>query len=279
MTGMIQMLLALMLQAAPPPMAPDISEIMARVGENQDRAVEARKSWVFHQEMAVRIHRKDGKLSREQTREYLVTPTPKGIERKMEKLAGGEHKKNGIDIDGDLVDSFFDDDEMNGATGDANSKDGVSKGMFPLTAKEQAKYIYKLEGREDYRGTPVYRITFKPKPKAEDADWKGEALIDVNEFEPVLVTTALGWNMPGAVKVLLGTDIQHLGFKITYKKVADGVWFPATYGGEFYVRGLFLYKRNISISMKNDDFRKTDVDTKITFEKPVEVPESPLHLF
>ena len=67
-------------------------------------------------------------------------------------------------------------------------------------------------------------MSFKPKPKTEDADWKGEALIDTQEFEPVLVTTALGWNMPGAVKVLLGTDIQHLGFKITYKKVADGVW-------------------------------------------------------
>jgi len=192
-----------------------------------------------------------------------VTPTPSGLEREVQEQ-DEPARKNGLDLDADLIKSFFEDDEFSG--GD-KSRDGVSKGMFPLTAKQQAKYIYKLEGLEDYRGTSVYRVSFRPKPKTEDADWKGEALIDAAEFEPILVTTALGWHIPGAVKILLGTDIQHLGFKITYKKVADGVWFPVTYGGEFYVRGLFLYKRNISISMKNDDFRRTEVDSKVTFEK------------
>jgi hypothetical protein len=254
---MVHLLLALLLQT------PTIDEIMARVAENQHRAQEARKQWVFEQDVRVRLHRSNGKLAREESRKYLVTPTPSGLERKLQQQEGGEHK-GGLDLDGDLVQSFAEDDDFN--MGNKN-KDGVSEEMFPLTAKEQSKYIYKLEGREDYRGVSVYRVSFRPKPQTEDADWKGEALIDAAEFEPVLVSTALGWNVPFAVKALLGTDIQHLGFKITYKKVADGVWFPATYGGEFYVRGLFLYKRNISISVKNDEFRKTDVDSKITFEK------------
>lgn len=255
---MLPLLLALLL-----PQAPNVDDIMARVAENQDRAREARKQWVFQQEVLVRLHRTNGKLAREESRRYLVTPTPTGLERKLQNSEGGEHK-GGIDLDGDLVQSFAEDEDLN--IGDKN-KDGVSKEMFPLTAKEQSKYIFTLEGREDYRGVSVYRVTFRPKPKTEDADWKGEALIDATEFEPVLVSTALGFNIPFLVKTLLGTDIQHLGFKITYKKVADGVWFPATYGGEFYVRGLFLYKRNISVSIKNDDFHKTDVDSKITFEK------------
>jgi hypothetical protein len=259
---MLSLLLALLLPQAPNG-APDIAEIMARVAENQDRAREARKQWVFQQDVLVRLHRTNGKLAREETRKYLVTPTPTGLERKLQSQEGGEHK-DGLDLDGDLVQSFAEDEDLN--IGDKN-KDGVSKEMFPLTAAEQSKYIFKLEGREDYRGASVYRVSFRPKPKREDADWKGEALIDAVEFEPVLVTTSLGVNIPFLVKTLLGTDVQHLGFKITYKKVADGVWFPATYGGEFYVRGLFLYKRNISLSVKNDDFRKTDVDSKITFEK------------
>ncbi len=87
------------------------------------------------------------------------------------------------------------------------------------------------------------------------AAWKGVALIDAAEYQPVSVTTDLAARTPLAVKVLLGSDVKGLGFSISYEKIADGVWFPVSFGGEFEVRGLFLYKRTISISLVNKNFR------------------------
>ena len=75
----------------------------------------------------------------------------------------------------------------------------------------------------------------------------------------------LALNIPGAVKVLLGTDIKGLGFNVTYQKFEDGVWFPVSYGGEFDVRAVFFYKRTISVNMTNTEFRRSKVDSSVTY--------------
>jgi hypothetical protein len=36
-------------------------------------------------------------------------------------------------------------------------------------------------------------------------------------------------------------------------------------GGEFEVRAVFFYKRTISVSMTNIDFRRFDVTTKVAY--------------
>ena len=41
---------------------------------------------------------------------------------------------------------------------------------------------------------------------------------------------------------------------------------PVTYGGEFSVRGVFVYKRDISISLRNSGFERAEVTRKIAFE-------------
>ena len=64
---------------------------------------------------------------------------------------------------------------------------------------------------------------------------------------------------------MLGTDIKGLGFSVSYRKFDDGVWFPVSYGGEFEVRGLFFYRRKISVAMRNTDFRKTDVKSTLVY--------------
>src|ERR1035441_8743859 len=102
-----------------------------------------------------------------------------------------------LDIDGDLIRDMVKD-----MTADKDTKDGLAHDMFPLTAKEQAKYIFTLEGKEVYRGRQIYRISFRPKPHEEDANWNGEALIDAAECQPVMVTTKLATHIPMAVKVL-----------------------------------------------------------------------------
>ena len=124
---------------------------------------------------------------------------------------------------------------------DKASKDGISRELFPLTAREQSKYVFRLEGGEDYRGMQVYRIWFEPrKGKEEDAVWAGKALIDGSEYQPVLITTHQTFKMPFLVKTALGTNLEHLNFKVTYKKFDEGSWFPVSYGGELRVRALFF---------------------------------------
>ena len=178
----------------------------------------------------------------------------------------------GVDIDGELAKSL-----ANDLADDKSSRDGITKDLFALTANRQKGFAFKLEGKENYRGREVYRLTFKPrKPSLFDCDddgesscWAGEALIDPVEYQPVLVTSWLAKGIPMAVQVLLGTNIKHLGFKVAYRKFDEGLWFPVTYGGEFYVRGLFFYKRTIALSVVNSGFRKSDVTSVVSFGLPV----------
>ena len=254
---------------------PSVDQIMARVAENQARAQDMRRAYVYNQKILARFHRTNGKLAREEKSEYLVTPTPAGIEKKLTHFEGkverhgqfvsydepGKEININLDIDGDLIRDMTGD-----MTADKESKDGLAHDMFPLTAKEQAKYIFTLEGQEVYRGRQIYRVSFRPKPHVEDADWKGEALIDAAECQPVMVSTKFAVHIPVAVKVLLGTDIKGLGFTVTYEKFDDGLWFPVSYGGEFHIRAVFFYARNMSISMVNSGFTRAKVSTKIAYD-------------
>jgi hypothetical protein len=71
--------------------------------------------------------------------------------------------------------------------------------------------------------------------------------------------------VPWAVRTFLGTNLRQTGFAITYLRVADGVWFPATYGTEFEVDVLFFYKRTIAMNMESGDFQRTDATSKIEY--------------
>ncbi|MCU1262654.1 MAG: hypothetical protein JWO80_5539 [Bryobacterales bacterium] len=249
-------------------------EIMARVAENQSRAEDARASFVYHENLLVRMKRANGKLAREEIRDYTVTPTPTGVKREMVHFAGkyGLHGKEydfatpgyeykGMDIDAgvakDLADHF-------GRS--RQSKDGIGRDLFPLTQRGQEGYAFHLESRQKYKDRDVFRITFKPAEKDGRRIWAGEALIDAAEYQPVLVTTHFARGIPAAVKIIAGTNISQMGFKISYQKLDDRLWFPASYSGELRVRFLFVYARSISIGAINSDFKKTDVRTEIAFQ-------------
>jgi hypothetical protein len=257
--------------------APDVREIMGRVGANQAKAQQARGAYVYNQKQLLRMRRGNGALAREERREYVVTPARQSSKKELAKFEGryeyrGKsvsydqpgYKYKDLDIDGDLIN-----DMSNVMMSDGESRDGIGHDLFPLTTKEQRKYDFHLVGTETYRGRTVHRVAFQPKAhhdsNEDGGDWKGEALIDAEEYEPVLVVTSLAAKIPAAVKILLGTDVKGLGFSVTYRKVEDGVWFPASYGGEFEVRGLYLYKRKISVSMVNTDFHKTDVNSTVVY--------------
>jgi hypothetical protein len=247
---------------------PPIDEIMARVAENQEKSVEARKQFVYKQEQLIALRRTNGKTSCQEKREYTVLPNSNGVTRKMVK----SESSGRCDEDSDNKVT----ENTEGGSADAMGspltweKDGVPRDLFPLTAKEQRHYDYRLTASETYRGRPAYRVAFQPKSPRETVDpgcWKGEALIDAQEFEPIVVTTTFTEKVPLGVRVLLGTDVHGLGFSVSYERVADGVWFPTGFGGEFKFNALFFYRRSVSINVKNSDFKRTDVNSSVAYDK------------
>ena len=70
----MKLLLIAAIAAGAAAQAPDVAAIMARVGENQERASELRKEFTFHQKQLLRMNRGNGKIAREEKREYDVAP-------------------------------------------------------------------------------------------------------------------------------------------------------------------------------------------------------------
>jgi hypothetical protein len=44
------------------------------------------------------------------------------------------------------------------------------------------------------------------------------------------------------------------------------LWFPASYGSEFFLRLFFGYSRTVTVSLENTDFRLAEAESRITFE-------------
>src|SRR5438445_2988199 len=63
-------------------------EIMARVAANQDKAIELRAHYVYKQHTHTTTHKTNGKLMREETDDYDVFPTAKGVDGKLQSISG-----------------------------------------------------------------------------------------------------------------------------------------------------------------------------------------------
>ena len=142
------------------------------------------------------------------------------------------------------------------------SKDGISAHLFPLTSKDQADYAFRMIGREHMNGRDVYHISFRPKKK-DDFGWSGDAYVDTEAYEPVLITTVMARKIPFAVRTFLGINVPGLGFTVTYAPQPDGVWFPVTFSTEFKIKVLFFFNRQIILDAQNREFEKTHVTSRI----------------
>lgn len=288
-------LMAAALQAWATAESPSADEIMTRVAANQDRTVELRKNYIYKQHVHVVTHKPNGKLMRDETAEYDVLPTPDGATKKLTLLSGrylhkgkyqdfqGEPRPDADTIDAELVRSFRDDltdiqteaepHQKHGMHIDldeeSHTKDGIGGDLFPLSTEQQKKYSFRLLGEQTFQGRSAYHIGFGPKNK-NDIDWAGEAYIDKEEFQPILVFTKLSRRIPFAVRTLLGTDLPGVGFSVQYKRQQDGVWFPSSFGTEFRLKVLYFLNRDISVSLDNRDFQRTHVDSKIEYAGPVQ---------
>ncbi|MGZ4788172.1 MAG: hypothetical protein ACXVZX_06605 [Terriglobales bacterium] len=244
-------------------------EIMARVAANQDKAVELRAHYIYRQHTHTTSHKTNGKLMREETDDYDIFPAPKGLDRKLVSLSGRYWHKGRYEpfdhepipdantLDADLTHDIMHDREQH------STREGLASHLFPLTSDNQKDYKFHLISEETLKGRPVYHIGFEPKDK-NDVDWSGEAFIDKEEFQPVNVFTKLSRKLPFFVRGVLGVDLPGVGFNVQYVRLEQGVWFPETFGTEFEINLFHFYRRTITLSLKNSDFRKTHVDTKIT---------------
>ena len=253
-----------------PPLTAD--QIMQQVGANQDRSDALRRTYLYRQHVRVTSRKSNGKLMRDEAADYLVVPSAGGSTKKLTALTGkywqkdkyvdysGEQTSGHDGLDGELVS-----DLRNDLANENRAKDGIATDLFPLTSKEQEKYVFRLIGEDSTTGRKTYRIAFRPKEKG-DTVWKGEALIDAEEFQPVTIFTKLARRVPFWIRTSLGTDLPDVGFNVTYKRQPDGVWFPVSFGTEFHLHAVFFINREITVSLQNSDFEKTHVDSVVHYD-------------
>ena len=268
----------------PSPVSPDAADIMARVAANQDRSEAERAHYTYIQH--AHVTSRSGKTIRcEETTDSRVTPSPTGSAQQLLKLDGrvlvkhkyvaynqpmkhsdhGPGDQQGADVGLGLGDNNFDrelaEDLRHGLT-QSKTRDGIGKGLFPLTSIAQADYSFRLIGRERMNGRNVFHLTFVPK-EGTDGSWKGDAYIDAGAYQPVVVRTAMAHNIPFAVRTLLGTSLPGLGFTVIYAPQPGGIWFPVSFGTEFKLHIFFFFNRQITLSAENRDFEQTHVNSKV----------------
>src|ERR1035441_7461848 len=145
-TEMTQIAIFAALAAAAAAQAPDVGTIMDRVGRNQAQAVAQRQEFTFHQKQLLRLVRGNGKLAREENREYDVSPNDNGVRKELLRLEGkyeykGKYvtydrpgyKYKGLDADGDLIR-----DLSEGLTNDSHSRDGIGSRSEEHTSELQS---------------------------------------------------------------------------------------------------------------------------------------------
>lgn len=281
------LLLPLFLACAAAEVPPDAAAIMTQVAANVEAGTEARSRYVYQQKVRSTLSRSNGQIARREERLYSVLPTPKGSEKKLSSFHG-EYRKGkemiaysepgftykGMDIDGELIDDLTGD-----LVNDGDSRDGIPHSLFPLRSKDLGAYLFTWKGESELGGRRTYRIAFEPARKetciqiGSDSEgdckspWRGEALIDAAELQPVRIDTHLAFKIPWAVRTFLGTNLTQTGFSITYRRLDENVWFPSTYGTEFNLKAAFFYKRTVILSLESSDFRKADAQSTIQFQE------------
>jgi hypothetical protein len=266
-------------------MLEDAAAIMAKVAANMEHAMDARRQYVYQQTVRASLIRTNGQLARREKRLYSVIPSPGGTEKKLVSFQGefrrGQQtltysepvkEDQPAGLDGELLQEITEN-----LVNDKDSRDGIPHSLFPLRSKDLPAYVFTTKGETEVQGRRTYRIGFEPSRKKgrsesphDDSDcakpWIGEAWIDSAEIAPVPIQTHLAFRVPWAVRTFLGTNLKQTGFAITYQRIAEGVWFPATYGTEFQIDALFFYKRTIALNLESSEFRRTGATSTIQYD-------------
>lgn len=258
---------------APPP--PDLAQVLRKIAESQEQSIEARSRVVYTQYIHAKLHRANGKIAREEKRTYTVTPTPKGFQRHLARFEGvyadgsqlipfyePRWKHKGLDLDAELMD-----DLINDWTGNAESRDGIDRELFPMTAAHQQKYKFTYAGTARQGAENRHRIAYEPLSK-RSAPWKGDIFVEPESLYPTSLNSTFAYHIPMAVKIIFGISLRQVGFSVNYARAIDDLWLPVTAGTEFHWRVLFGYARTLTLSLKNSEFRRASAESTIRFGEP-----------
>lgn len=261
---------------------PTAEEIMARVAANQDKAETERSHYIYVQHAHVTSRKGKTPMCEEET-DSRVTPSATGSQAALLRLQGralvkhryitytaplpdkdkatDDHDSISVTVGDDTTDRDIVQHMRVNLTND-DSKDGIAARLFPLTSKDQQGYSFRWIGRERMNGRDVFHVEFAPKDKS-DFSWKGDAWVDTDAYQPVVVSTELSRKIPLAVRMLLGTNVPGLGFTVVYAPQPDGIWFPVNLSSEFKIHVLFFFTRDIIIDAQNRSFEKTHVTSTV----------------
>jgi hypothetical protein len=273
----------------------DAPAIMKQMAVNSAAAADSRRQYVYHQRIRAGLLRSNGQVVCRESREYTVVPQETTTDKKLISFSGecregkefvpysapavtkaGLKEKATVEVDDgrESIPGLVD-----GLANDPKSRDGIPHSLFPLGSEDLVKFKFSLKGQTTVSGRRAYDITFVPLEnkdvcidaygaKSECNPWKGEVWVDAEDYQPARIVTTLAKGVPWGVQVFMGINVSQLGFALTYQRVAPGVWFPATYGTEFRFVVFWGYKRTVTLSMENTDFRKTDAQSTVHFDQP-----------
>jgi len=237
-------------------------QLMRQVAERWEASETGRLRFVYSQRVRSGLVKTNGKAGCNEDRRYTVIPLETRTEKKIDSMTRTCEEDR---MDRDILNSVTDH-----WVNDKDSRDGLSKDLFPLRVVDLPNYNFRLAGEGSVAGRPVRKVSFTPRANADhpwaDQPWKGEIWVDAEDLQPARMTTDLAHKIPLGVRVFLGTDVKQAGFSATYTRVAPGIWFPATYGTEFQIKVLFGYRRNITLSMESSDFRRTGAESEIQYQ-------------
>lgn len=281
----------------------DAFDIMKKVAANTTAATEDRRQYVYRQKVRASMIRTDGKVARKETREYTVIPQKATTDKTLISFSGeyragrrlAPYSQPGVKDKGDDQDRENIQHVLDELVNAGNTRDGIPHDLFPLSAEDLRYYKFALKGETSVRGRRTFDIVFEPAElknvcihvgtalhinistgapdpagteESSCRQWKGEAWIDAEDYQPVRIETQMAKGVPWGVRVFLGMNVRQFGFSIDYRRVAENVWFPATYGTEFGFEVLWGYRRTMTLSMENSDFLKTDAKSTIYFDPP-----------
>ena len=262
--------------------------IMSRMAANASAATDARRQYVYHQQVRAALSRSGGQLARKETRDYTVTPRESITEKTLTSFSGeyrsgkrmAVYTRPGIKDAGDQGDREAIEELIDGLVNAKNTRDGIPPALFPLHSNDLGHYVFSLKGETTLRGRRAYEIHFEPTDMngvcihvgADEETpcyrWTGEVWIDMEDYEPIRIETKLAKGVPWGLRVFMGVDVRQYGFSVNYNRVAEKVWFPVSYGTEFRITVFWGYKRTVALSMENNDFRRTDATFTIHFDFP-----------
>ena len=262
--------------------------IMEKVAANTGSGSEARRQFLYHQKVRSAMLYSNGKLVRRELREYDVIPLADSTDKVLTSFQG-EYQKNGKTFTysapddprrGDAMDASNLASLTDDLTNAKKSRDGIPAQLFTLLAEDLDYYRFTRAGDTSVGGRRAYRISFEPAkagdvcistddgPNERCHNWKGEVVVDAEEFQPVRIATTLARGVPAGIRVFMGINLRQVGFSVSYKRLEKDVWFPTGYGTEIGVTVFWGYKRTITLSLDNNDFRRTGAESTIHFDEP-----------